>query len=86
MHHYAIEYAGQDSQAPASIEVRACKERQAYSPENISQPQNHVCCLRPNFRQNTIEQGRFAGGNGRKSFKETREVCCELFSDPAPGV
>jgi len=57
---------------------------EAYSPENIVA--NPICCLRPNFKENTIDQGRSAGGNGRTNFKETRDVCCELFKGQSRGV
>ena len=90
MHHCAIEYggheghAGHEGQRGASLNEAGCKDRQAYSPENIRQ--NGICCLGPNFRKNTIDQGRSAGGNGRTNFKATRDVCCELYQDQNGGV
>merc|ERR1712037_367536 len=70
--------------AGASLSVRQCWERQAYSPENISQ--NPICCLRPNFQANTLAQGSATGGNGRTNFRKTRAVCCELFKGKGKGV
>ena len=81
MHHYDIEYAGQ----PWQEGVAGCKARQAYSPENIRQRQNRNCCLQGNLRENTINQARSAGWNGREEsiriYQETKDICCKLVPD-----
>ena len=69
----------------ASIDVGGCRDRQAYSPENIVKQANFPCCLLPNFRINTIEQGG-SGRNGRRNFQKTRDACCRLFEGQTRGL
>ena len=62
----------------ASLNVRACVEIQAYSPEHIVE--HPICCLRPNFEDNALAQG------GRTNFRATRAACCELWKGKTSGV
>jgi len=70
----------------ASINVRACKERKVYSPENISE--FPICCLRPNFKENAKDQARKGKEmvKPRKNFQKTRDKCCDLFAGQTRGV
>merc|ERR1711934_502685 len=69
---------GSGQGAGASVNVNACREREAYSPENIKA--FPICCLRPNFMENSIAQG------GSRNFRQTRSVCCVLWKGQSRAV
>merc|ERR1711934_1254875 len=68
---------GSGQGAGASVNVNACREREAYSPENIKA--FPICCLRPNFMENSIAQGGV-------EISGKHEVSAAYFGKANPGL
>ena len=87
MYHCAIEFAGHEGHVEQAVEflsIQECKERKAYSPENIGT--NTSCCLLGNLKEHARAQGQAAGVSPRRNFVATRDACCEIFNGHTGGV